>query len=112
MLRSLILEVANEQDPPIIIEETLKWFEPAYLCKTGSTIRLGTPKPAHYAMYFNCKTSIIETITEVYGDTFEYDGKRALIFDINQTPDLVSLRQCILIALTYHKRKHLTLLGL
>ena len=39
-LRKLVLETASEADEVTAIEETLKWGEPSYLAKTGSTIRI------------------------------------------------------------------------
>lgn len=39
-LRQLIFEVAMEIDGLEKIEETLKWGEPSYLAKKGSTIRI------------------------------------------------------------------------
>lgn len=113
-LRTLILEVAQEYEPKLKLEETLKWSEPAYLCKYGSTIRLGFSKlkPQQYCMYFNCKTQLIDCIKEVYGSEFQYEGNRALVFNIDQNLNEQAVKQCIDLALTYHKRKHLTLLGM
>jgi len=113
-LRTLILEVALAYKPALKLEETLKWSEPAYLCKSGSTIRLGYSKsnPDQYCMYFNCKTQLIECIREVFGDEFQYEGKRALVFNADQTLNQAAVKQCIDLALTYHSRKHLTLLGM
>ena len=39
-LRNLIIEVASENPAIEEIEETLKWGEPSYLVKKGSTIRI------------------------------------------------------------------------
>lgn len=38
-LRNLILEAANELDDVQELEETLKWGEPSYIAKKGSTLR-------------------------------------------------------------------------
>jgi hypothetical protein len=61
VFRALIYEVAADHEPAIVIEESLRWSEPAYLCKTGSTIRLGYKKSnlSEYGMYFNCKSQLI-----------------------------------------------------
>lgn len=40
-LRELIEETAHETKEIARIEETLKWEEPSYISKIGSTIRLG-----------------------------------------------------------------------
>ena len=56
-LRELIFKTAAATDGVGVIEETLKWGEPAYLTrqtKSGSTIRIGwkRSRPTQYAMYF------------------------------------------------------------
>ncbi len=40
-LRQLVLDTVKEIDSIKNIEETLKWGEPSYLTKSGSTIRYG-----------------------------------------------------------------------
>jgi len=107
-LRQLVLEVA---DAPL--EETLKWGEPSYLCQQGSTVRMDAkPKqPEQYALYFNCKSKLVDTFRELYADRFHFDGNRAIIFQLNDTPDKVALKHCIFLSLNYHKLKHLPLLG-
>jgi hypothetical protein len=84
-IRELIFNVA-QQDGIANIEETLKWGEPSYVSSIGSTVRFDwKPKyPDQYGIYFNCKTVLIETFKEIYGDIFEYEGNRALIFKIEQ----------------------------
>ena len=111
-LRDLILKVAT-QDGITDLTETLKWGEPSYISNIGSTIRFDwkDKQPNQYGLYFNCKTSLIETFKEVYGDTFLYEGNRALVFEIEQTLPLDALSHCISMALRYKKIKHLTLLG-
>jgi hypothetical protein len=52
-LRKLILEVA-EEIKLTQLEEPLKWGEPSYLAKKGSTLRMDwkAKTPNQYAMYF------------------------------------------------------------
>ena len=111
-IRYLIFSVAAKDDIDAL-DETLKWGEPSYIAKNGSTIRLdykeNTPKQVF--LYFNCKTSLIETFKEVYGDTFNYAGNRAIIFQLNQQIPVKELSHCISMALHYKKLKHLPLLG-
>jgi hypothetical protein len=59
-LRQLILDTAFETDGVDTVKETLKWGEPSYVTKSGSTIRIGWKKsnPNQFAMYFNCNTNI------------------------------------------------------
>lgn len=111
-IRDLIYRVAK-QDEIIDLTETLKWGEPSYISKIGSTIRFDwKPKyPDQYCIYFNCKTSLIETFKEVYGDTFMYEGNRAINFKCNQDLPTIELSHCISMALRYKKIKHLDLLG-
>ncbi|GKS09151.1 hypothetical protein YDYSY3_01510 [Paenibacillus chitinolyticus] len=113
-LRQLILDTASETDGVDSVEETLKWGEPSYVTKTGSTIRMGWKKsnPSQYALYFNCKTRLVEAFREIYSDKFIFEGNRAIVF--NEEDDILidELKQCISLSLTYHTRKHLPLLGL
>ena len=111
-LRALIFSVA-EQDGIADITETLKWGEPSYISTIGSVIRIDwkAKYPDQYCMYFNCKTSLIDTFKEVYGDTFSYEGSRAIIFNTGQKLPLIELSHCISMSLRYKKIKHLVLLG-
>jgi len=112
-LRQLILDTAIEAEGVDTIEETLKWGEPAYLTKNGSTIRVGwkQSQPAQYAMYFHCKTKLIDTFKELYGDKFKFEGNRAIVFKESEELPTVELKHCISLSLTYHNRKHLPMLG-
>ena len=99
----------NELGP---IEETLKWEQASYLCKTGSTIRIDwQPKNKNsIAIFFNCKTSLVETFKEIFPETFSYKGNRVIEIPLNQAAPL-ELETCLLMALNYHKLKKLPLLG-
>ncbi|MFY8329014.1 DUF1801 domain-containing protein [Pseudoalteromonas sp. ZZD1] len=111
-VRSLILKVATEEGSSEL-EETLKWGEPSYISKSGSVIRFDYKEklPQHFCIYFNCKTKLIDTFKELYGDTFVYQGNRALVFEISQTLPNKELAHCLSLALRYKKIKHLPLLG-
>jgi len=112
-LRALIFKVATEIGIEAL-EETLKWGEPSYLSKNGSTIRLAwrQSRPHQYGIFFNCKTSLIETFKEVFGDALSYEGNRAILFDINDDVPINTLKHCIELSLRYKNIKHLPLLGL
>lgn len=112
-LRKLIYEVAAQDKNIGELEECLKWGEPAYLAKNGSAVRINwkASSPEKLFVYFNCKTSLIETFKELYGDIFCYQGKRALEFNVSEDVPLVPLRHCITLSLNYHRLKHLPLLG-
>ena len=62
-LRNLILETAGEIEDINSIEETLKWGEPSYLVKNGSTVRIDWKEksPHQYAIYFKCTSKLVET---------------------------------------------------
>ena len=111
-IRKLILDVA-EQEGITELEETLKWGEPSYISKSGSTIRFDYKEkaPQQFCIYFNCKTKLIDTFKELYGDTFAYQSNRALVFERDQTVLSTELAHCLSLALRYKKIKHLPMLG-
>jgi len=111
-LRQLIFEVVFELKIDEL-EETLKWGEPSYVTQHGSTIRLAWRKsfPQQYGIFVNCKTRLIETFKEIYQDQFTYEGNRAIIFEKSDTIPVDALKHCIELSLTYHKIKHLPMLG-
>lgn len=108
-LRQLIFDTAKEIVEFDVLEETLKWGEPSYLTKpkTGSTIRIDWKQktPDQYAMYFHCKTTLVDTFKEIYGEKFSYEGNRAIIFNINDDIPIEELKHCIALSLSYHQRK-------
>ncbi|MEC3907229.1 DUF1801 domain-containing protein [Tamlana sp. 2201CG12-4] len=112
-LRALVLEVASKTEGIDKLEETLKWGEPSYKTKHGSTIRMDWKEksPNQYALYFQCTSSLVTTFRTIYKNTFEFEGNRAIIFKCHSTLPVTEVKHCIEIALTYHKRKHLPLLG-
>ena len=112
-LRTLILETAAENAAIGELEETLKWGEPSYLSRIGSTVRIDWKEkaPHKYAIYFNCNTILVETFRELYGDSLSFEGNRAISLNLDVDPPRDILKHCISLALTYHKVKHLPLLG-
>ena len=112
-LRELVLSVASEIDGLEKIEETLKWGEPSYLTKYGSTVRMDWKEknPEQFAVYFKCTSSLVPTFKTIYKDKFKFEGNRAIVFKLNDKIPETELKHCISIALTYHKVKHLLLLG-
>ena len=62
-LRRIIIETAHESEGITSMEETLKWGEPSYLVKNGSTLRIDwkEKKPEQYAMYFKCTSKLVPT---------------------------------------------------
>lgn len=113
-LRKLILEVAAESETIFELEETLKWGEPSYLAKKGSTIRIDwkAKAPDQYAMYFKCTSKLVDTFKEVHGDTFNYENSRAVLFKLDDEVPVAALKRCINAALNYHSIKQLPRLGM
>ena len=113
-LRKLILEAADETPEVTQVEETLKWGEPSYLAKKGSTIRIDwKPKqPGQYAMYFQCTSRLVPTFRMVFKDLFTYEGNRAIVFQMEEALPEAELKSCITAGLTYHRVKQLPTLGL
>lgn len=113
-LRSLILEAADENKDITELEETLKWGEPSYLVKKGSTIRIDwkEKQPDQYAMYFQCTSRLVPTFRMMYEDLFSFEGNRAIIFQMQDKLPEQALKRCITAGLTYHRVKHLPMLGL
>lgn len=106
--RDLIFEIAD-LDPRIIsVEEALRWGEPAYITakhKTGSTIRLGIEKASGMpALFFNCKTTLVEEFRQQFGGALTYSKNRAIIIDSKGAQSRDALEICVASALTYHLR--------
>jgi len=112
-LRNLIIETATKDDTIEEIEETLKWGEPSYLVKKGSTIRIDwkSKTPDQYAIYFKCTSKLVATFQEVYGDIFKYEKTRAILFNLDDEIPEKELKECIQMALKYHSLKNKPLLG-
>lgn len=110
-VRALIFETAGEQDGVGRVQETLKRGQPAYLTPdtgSGSMVRIDAVKgePGAFAVYFHCRTDLVETFRRLYPGRFTFEGNRAL--QLNADADLpeAELKHCIALALTYHNRRH------
>jgi hypothetical protein len=104
-LRSLIFSVADDESITAL-EETLKWGQPAYLCKTGTTIRIDRDDTigCDIALYVNCKTTLVGEWRERFPE-FTFGGTRSLHLRLSDRIDDDRLRMCIADALGYCKRK-------
>jgi len=111
-LRELIYDVADEEDRIGNIEEVLKWNEPSYVSKNGSTLRVDwkKSKPNQYSIYFNCNTKLVKTFRELFSDKFQFEGNREIVLQKDKPLETKNLKYCILLSLTYHDRKHLAML--
>jgi hypothetical protein len=113
-LRALVIETAEEMIDVNVLEETLKWGEPSFVTKNGSTLRIDwkAKTPDQYAMYFQCSSRLVDTFRLVFNHTFQYEGKRAIVFQMNQKIPELELKECIKASLHYHKVKDQITLGL
>lgn len=110
LIRRMIYETAAATQGVGDLTETLKWREPAYLTTTsgsGSTIRIGwkPSKPAQYALYFNCNTTLVGAFRRLYSDELNFEGNRAIILQANESIPAEALRTCLAMALNYHRDK-------
>ena len=108
-LRGLILETAAATPGVGPLTEALRWKQPAYLTErsgSGTTIRIDGLKGSAdgYALFVNCKTTLLDSYRHLYPDAFRFDGQRALIFSTTAPPPRDALRHCIALALTYHRK--------
>lgn len=56
-------------------------------------------------MYFQCTTRLVETFKLVFGELFEYEKNRTIIFQLDQSIAIIELKKCIKATLLYHKVK-------
>ena len=109
-LRKLIFDVAADTEGVGELTETLKWGQPSYLTektKSGSTVRIGREKKTEgdYAIYFKCRTTLVDTFKKRYRNKFRYEGNRAILFNLDDKIPVRELGHCIAMALTYHLDK-------
>ena len=110
-LRALIIATANELELKKLLETT-KWGEPSYVTKTGSTIRMDwkAHTPDRYYLFFICSTDLVSTFKILFGEELAFEGNRAISLSLAE-PIPIMIRKCLELAMTYHKVKHLPLLG-
>jgi hypothetical protein len=68
--------------------------------------------PEQYAMYFKCTSRLVETFKLIYGDFFNYEKSRAIIFNLEDDIPEKELKKCIKATLMYHKVKGDVRLGI
>ena len=112
-LRNWVIKCAEELEEIKVLVETLKWGEPSYLVKKGTTLRMDWKEknPNHIALFFQCTSMMLPTIKRVFGNSLTYEKNRAVIFNLNEELSEKEIKACIEMALTYHKYKHLPFLG-
>ena len=112
-LKELVINTAEEAGIEQM-ELTLKWGEPSFVTKNGSTLRIDWKEktPEQYAMYFQCTTRLVNTFRIVFEQKFQVEGNRAIVFQLNQKIPVLELKECIKASLTYHKVKDQMTLGI
>ena len=112
-LRELIFDLAksaNLEEP----EESLKWGEPSYRVKGGSTLRMDwkAKTPDEYYLFFVCNTKLIDTFKTVFSDQLQFQGNRAIVLKLGEDIPEKILRTCIEMTFRYHSIKHIDLLNI
>lgn len=109
-LRELVFQTAAGLPAVGELQETLKWGEPAYVTaqtRSGSTIRMDW-KPRHpdqVAMYFHCRTGLVDTFRTLFPRELTFEGNRALVFRLEDRIPKDAVAFCIETSLMYHWRK-------
>lgn len=111
-IRQLIFDTAASLEDTGELEETLKWGEISYLTpetKSGSTIRMGWKEASkeQYSIYFKCTANLVPAFREKFPEKFNFSGNRSIDFNLREKIQTKELKQCIALALTYHRNKNL-----
>lgn len=111
-IRKLVHSSALKLGIPTV-HESLTWNEPTFKSPSGSPFRMdwkeGTPES--FYLFFHCQTLLVEIYKTIYPDTFTYQGNRAIVLSLHEPYSEEALTHCIMLALQYHRIKHLPLLG-
>ncbi len=109
ILRQPVLDTVSETEGTGKLQEAIKRGEPSYLTRSRSAIKTGWKKsePDQYAMYFHCKTKLVNIFKELYRDKFKFENNRAIVFD--KDDEIANALYCIVI--TCHNKKYLPMLG-
>jgi hypothetical protein len=67
--------------------------------------------PNRYFLFFHCQTKLVDTFRELYSDTLEFEGNRAIVLYVDKKLPERVIRHCIEMAMNYKKITHLPLLG-
>ena len=58
-------------------------------------------------MFFKCTANLVPAFKAKFPDKFNYGGDRSIDFKLNDVIPVKALKQCIALALTYHRNKTL-----
>lgn len=86
LLRQIVLETAATNPQVAPLAEDLKWGEPSFLTKTGTTLRIAwKPKnPDEIGLFVICRTDLLDQIRALYPQSFRYEGTRALYLSLSE----------------------------
>lgn len=106
-IRRMIFDCAGAMVGVGPVTEALRWGEPAYLTpisRSGTTIRLGQSRaaPDDCAVFFNCKTSLVDEFRAQFGNTFRFETNRAILLPCDRPLPEAALQICLCRALRYH----------
>ena len=102
--RDLIFDVAEADSRICPLSEELRWGDPSYItAKTnaGSTMRLGVSGRSKVALFFHCKTTLVEDFKAMCFDALEYSKNRAILIDPQSPPKDEVLQYCVSASLLY-----------
>lgn len=106
-LRQLIFDTAAETPEAGRVEEVLRWGQPSYVTpetKAGSTIRLGVPKGARFALFVHCQSRLIPEFAAAFPAWDRFEGTRAVLFNLPEEVEPIRHGWLIKRALTYKTR--------
>jgi hypothetical protein len=105
-LRALVYEEA-EMSSITDLQETLKWGEPSYVCKNGSTLRMDwTEKGSDFvSIYVNCNSKVMSLFLDEHPDALQTVGQREIRLPVGKQWPEDAIRSLIHIALNYHRIK-------
>jgi hypothetical protein len=108
-IRAIVQNAAVTADIGIL-NETLKWGQPAWLPQKsgiGSTLRIAysDKHPDEIGLFVNCNSSLAEQIRTIYPNDFRFEGNRALYLPLKTPPPEQAIHHCATLTLTYHRTK-------
>ncbi len=79
-LRQIIFDTAASNPQVAPLSEALKWGEPSFLTKTGTTLRIDwkARSPDEIGLFVICRTDLLDQIRAMYPNAFRFEGTRAL----------------------------------
>ena len=111
-IRRLIHRTGEREGFPDVAE-SLKWGEPSFAVPGGSPFRMDwkDQTPDTLQIYFNCRTSLVDTFRTIHGSALEFEGTRAIRLPLDRGVPVEALEHCFSLAMRYHALKGIPLLG-